>query len=276
MNARFITMYRSCTVHNMKVPFTPAHAAAVLPLRRLPLIPSALVVGSLAPDFEYFLRLSPNGSFGHTIRGAFVLTLPLAMIVLWIFHQFVKIPLITLLPDGIQRRLATDLNRFRFAGVRRFLLIVCSLLVGIATHLLWDSFTHRNTWLYHHWRTLAETIRLPIVGWVPYYKVFQHGSTVVGVGVLLALLIRWYQNSLPSCQPLAVSHSATRKMAIMAVLTSTAIVGAVLRAFSSNGIALGGLAFPRFVGQAVATAIALLWWQMVAYGLFFSLPSARR
>ena len=37
------------------MPFTPSHAAAVLPFLRTPLPASALVAGSVAPDLPYYL-----------------------------------------------------------------------------------------------------------------------------------------------------------------------------------------------------------------------------
>src|SRR5581483_12465816 len=49
------------------VPFTLAHPAAVLPLRRRGLVFSALVVGSMAPDFEYFFGL--KRPISHTMPG---------------------------------------------------------------------------------------------------------------------------------------------------------------------------------------------------------------
>src|SRR5581483_4447682 len=129
------------------MPFTLSHAAAALPLRRLKLVTSALVIGTLAPDFEYFLRLSPDDGYGHTLQGTFVLTLPLAIVTLALFHAFVKVPLAGLFPDNVERRLINHINEFRFAGGARFALIVVSILTGIATHLAWDSFTHSGTWL---------------------------------------------------------------------------------------------------------------------------------
>src|ERR1700733_2396374 len=102
------------------MPFTLSHAAAVLPLRRMNLVPSALVVGTFAPDLEYFARLSPGDGYGHTWPGTFLLTLPLALLTLWIFHVFVKQPVVAILPEGFQRRLAPYLGRFRFGRVARF------------------------------------------------------------------------------------------------------------------------------------------------------------
>jgi len=252
------------------VPFTLAHGAAALPFRRFRLVTSGLLVGTFAPDFEYFLRLAPDDRFGHTLLGTFVLTLPLAVLVLWLFHAFVKVPVASLLPDAIQRRLTNHLCKFRFGGVARFALIVGSILVGIATHLAWDSFTHRNTWLYHRWPLLRQTIDLPILGLIPLYKVFQHGSTVLGIAVLSIWLAVWYRNTEPSEHVLSSSASTTRKMAIGAVVTIIALGGATIRAAAGTGVPTDHTSEKRFVGLLVVTAIALVWWQLVVYGVFSS------
>jgi len=193
------------------MPFTFAHSAAALPFRRLPIVPSALVIGTFAPDFEYFLRLAPNGHFGHTLPGTFILTLPAALLVLWIFHSLVKRPATMLMPDAIRNRLANHIGDFRFGGVIRFLLILASLLLGIATHLLWDSFTHANTWFYHHWPLLRASLNLPVLGPTPCYKVFQHGSTIVGTAVVVAWLAPWYRSSEPSTRVSQRIACAARK-----------------------------------------------------------------
>jgi hypothetical protein len=249
------------------VPFTLAHSAAALPFRRLRLVPSALVIGTLAPDFEYFLRVTHGGRFGHTLVGSLVFTLPVALVVLWIFHTFVKVPVTMLLPDAIQRRLSGHLYEFRFGGAARFLLIVGSVLLGIETHLLWDSFTHSHTWLYNDWAFLRQPVLLPMVGRIPRYKLFQHGSTIVGLGILAAWLKHWYRTTEPVALPLGKSLSPNRKIAIVAALTTLACVGAVALAVAEFGIPTSHALVKQFVGQAVVTVIALAWWLLVVYGL---------
>ena len=90
------------------MPFTFAHAAAAWPFRRTRLVLSAVVTGSFAPDFEYFLRLAPGGKLGHTLRGAFLFTLPLAFVAYWIYQRIVKGALISLLPGSVQSRLTEE------------------------------------------------------------------------------------------------------------------------------------------------------------------------
>jgi hypothetical protein len=229
-----------------------------------------LLIGTFAPDFEYFLRLSPDDGFGHTLLGTFVLTLPLALLVLWLFHTFVKLPVTRLLPDAIQRRLTSHLGEFGFGGAARFALIVGSILLGIATHLVWDSFTHPNTWHYRHWSSLSQPFHVPIVGAIPLYKVFQHGSTIIGTAVLSMWLAFRYRETQPFCQALSNPVSPVRRIATGGCVATVAVVGAMIRAIAAVGIPSGNLAEKRFVGLLVVTAIALVWWQLVIYGFLAS------
>src|ERR1043166_4543968 len=87
------------------MPMTFAHPVAVLPLAKRGLVFSALVIGSMSPDFEYFLRLHTRENFGHTLPGLFLFSVPAGFVVLWIYHALLKMPLLSLLPESHQRRL---------------------------------------------------------------------------------------------------------------------------------------------------------------------------
>ena len=243
---------------------------------RLRLVPSALVVGTLAPDFWYFLGLESQSGLGHTFHGAFVFTPPLALIVLWLFHAFVKTPFTSLLPDTVQSRLASHPSRFRFGGPTRLAMILGSILLGIATHLLWDSFTHPTTWLYSHWAFLSYMVRLPIVGLVPYYRLFQHGSTIVGTAILLVWLARWYQRTEPCHRDFRPSLSSRQKLSLIALISSIATLGAVARSVVIAGAPMDSLALKRFAGQAIVSVIALAWWELVALGLLYSIRQSTK
>jgi len=251
------------------MPFTPAHAAAALPFRRTRLNMSALIIGTCAPDFEYFLRLAPNGRFGHSLLGVFVFTLPLALVMLWLFNRTVRTAAFALLPDSIQRRIAASPNQVHSAWSTPFVMAIASAFVGILTHLLWDSFTHPGTWPYHHWSLLSQTVRLPIAGTIQYYKVFQHSSTVFGMCILAAWFAYWYRTSTPSNEIVPPLRSG-QKLSIIMIFLTIAVLGSGLRV-------LHGVRFPisltnaaKFIGEAVVTFIALIWWQLVVYGLIFS------
>lgn len=73
------------------MPLTFAHPAAVLPFSRKSkyIHFPALVLGSMAPDFEYFLRGQPIGAIGHTFSGFLTYNLPLVIFFYLVYHFFV-------------------------------------------------------------------------------------------------------------------------------------------------------------------------------------------
>ena len=233
-------------------------------------VPSALIIGTFAPDFEYFLRLAPSGGFGHSIFGVFILTLPLALLILWLFHAFVKTAATRLLPNPIQRRLTAHLQPFPWRGTTRFLAIIGSLLLGIATHIVWDSFTHPTSWLYRHWSFLHQTVDLPLIGRTPYYKAFQHGSTLLGILVLLLWFAAWYRNSKSSAYVSELPPPAVPGRIIISMFLAIALFGSAVRVIAFKGATAHVWTTTIFTGQAVCTFIALLWWEFVAYGWYES------
>jgi hypothetical protein len=249
------------------MPFTLAHTAAALPFRRLGLVWSALLVGTMAPDLEYFARLSPDSRFGHTLKGALLLSLPLAILTLWLFHKFVKIFVVDLLPEKIGNRVDNQ-NKFRFGGGTQFALIVISGLIGIATHLIWDSFTHSTGFFVRQWPTLREPANLSILGKIPVYKLLQHGSTVIGTCALAIWLLLWYRKVEPQCSLTPERRINPRQKVLIAVMmTSIAIIGATIR----TGLARGNppRELPQHgIGIFVVTVISVIWWELVLCGAF--------
>jgi hypothetical protein len=252
------------------VPFTLSHGAAALPFQRLRLVTSALLIGTFAPDFEYFLRLEALGRYGHTPEGALLFTLPVALVVLWLFHAFVKVPAARLLPDGVQRRLTRYLGEFRFGGAQRFLLIVFSTLLGIATHLFWDAFTHRSPAIDDQWPVLNHLVRVPLLGWIPYYRVLQHVSTILGVAALSLWLLWWYRTTEPSPTLPQPEYSIARRLSIIGVISGVALLGGYIRARLGSQAAIHHLISLQFLAEFVVTTVAFAWWQLVAFGMYVS------
>jgi len=146
---------------------------------------TGLVVGSVTPDFEYFLRMKVDSEFSHTLSGMFWFDLPLGLIIAFVFHGIVRDPLISNLPGWYGRRM----NQFKdFEWTKYFLhnwlVVLISLLIGIASHLFWDSFTHRDGYFVLNCPSFAKEIS--IFGFpVKIYHIFQHGSTMIGAAVIL-------------------------------------------------------------------------------------------
>ena len=248
------------------MPFTLSHAAAALPFRRSRLVPSALLIGTFAPDLQYFIRLDAGGGWGHTIPGAFLMDLPLGLAALWIFHRFVKVPLVYLLPETVRARLTEQLLPFRFGPASRFVNIMVSLLVGIATHLVLDSFTHSQYWAARHVDALQYPLHLPLLGWESVAVLLQLVSSVAGLAILAAWCLAWYRRSTPDTWVPASPVSVRRKILIVVSGFAAATIGAILRAYIGIGVPKNQYEADGFLDQTVVTFGTLVWWQLAMWG----------
>ena len=62
------------------MPFTVSHIAAALPFRHAPLIPAAVVVGTMAPDIPYYVPLFVPQDLSHSLLGLVTIDLALALV----------------------------------------------------------------------------------------------------------------------------------------------------------------------------------------------------
>jgi Domain of unknown function (DUF4184) len=221
------------------VPFTFSHPAAVLPLRRSRLVFSALVVGSMAPDFEYFFRLTRLGHTSHTFPGVLTFTFPVALAVLFLFHAVVKWPLISLLPRGLQSRLVGPARQFNWGPPSRFLLILGSLAVGISTHIACDGFTHPDGWAAMLWPGMRVTLFSVRHHPIAMFKLLQYGCTVLGAFVLTLAAVRWYRRA-PQEENLPPQLSPAASVAICFLMITIAVTaGAIMGVAPSYTLELG-------------------------------------
>ncbi len=147
-SARFLLPVNQYNSQNrLRMPFTLGHPAAIIPFARQRLVLSALVVGSMSPDFLYFINLAPRGQFGHTLAGVFLFCIPLGMLTLWLFHTLMKWPLLSLCPQALQERLMGPAQGFAFRSMSRQLLIVVSILIGAGTHLYAYPSAYSRNWV---------------------------------------------------------------------------------------------------------------------------------
>lgn len=173
------------------MPWTFAHPAAVIPLRRF--CPShlnlaALAIGALTPDFGYYIGLFDYAKFSHTLLGS-VACLPVGLVLLALFYC-VRKPVWYLLPQphrgALRPLIAPAPSRLRDLAV------ACgSIVLGALTHIVWDSFTHRTGWVVVQVPLLQEQIVTIRNSEIALYYVLQHVSTLVGVIALLTSYYLW-------------------------------------------------------------------------------------
>jgi Domain of unknown function (DUF4184) len=128
------------------MPLTFSHPAIILPAKYLPerwVSMTGLIIGSIAPDFEYFIRMRVESMYSHTWTGMFWFDLPLSILLTFIYHHIIRNPLICNLPVFLKKRLSRymDFNWMQYFK-HNFLKVIICLLVGISSHIFLDSFTH--------------------------------------------------------------------------------------------------------------------------------------
>jgi hypothetical protein len=252
------------------MPFTFSHAAAAWPFRKARLEMAALVIGCFAPDFPYFMFIKPYGLIGHTLLGVFIFDLPVSLVVLWMFYAYVKQPLSMLLPKGIRRRLKPGNSNFSFWPPARLALIVVSILIGTATHILWDSFTHTYYWPYRHWSLLSEVVHVPAAGNMQMYKVLQYASTLFGLVFVAIWIWSWYRATKPIESPAAKLYSSAQISIITIVAPAVAVAGGVLRTYVALGAPKMTIRSLMYFGVDWGiTSTTLLWFGLVICGAVF-------
>jgi hypothetical protein len=168
------------------MPFTPAHPAIVLPLLKVKRASAtAFVIGSLAPDFEYFFKMSVSGKHGHTLFGIFYFDIPVTIGLAFLFHCYVKTNLINNLPVFIQQRFhAVRQLDFVVYFKKHWLAFLICAAAGSFLHIFWDSFTHGTGFFVQQFPSLRK-VRIPFDGVrYPLFYALQHISTFAGLTIL--------------------------------------------------------------------------------------------
>lgn len=252
------------------MPFTFAHPAAAVPLYRLAphrLILSALIIGSMTPDFHYFLPFDLLRADSHSLPALLWFCLPLGMTLYLLFHLLLKAPLAALLPDAWRTRLsAQDMLRLPSASG---LAIVVSLLLGALTHLIWDGFTHGTGFGVQALPLLAADLFALGDYHVTPYKLLQHGSTVLGLGLLMWWSRNWQRNAPRPAQPMPASFSFRQRCATLAAFVAVPAVVGLLAAIMEARQAYLPYPLKDFVSEMVITGISTCHLLLVAYALLW-------
>ncbi|MDA5282165.1 DUF4184 family protein [Streptomyces sp. Isolate_45] len=224
------------------MPFTLSHAAAVLPaVRRTgrargPLVASALVLGSFAPDTFYFMDavvegVMAYGAFTHSLLGVITVDalLTAALAACWVL---LREPLIALLPRRRQGRVHAFVRGERWRGRRPSSLVLwfyVSAVVGSLTHVVWDSFTHLDRWGTNALPELGE----PFAFGLPLYSYVQYGSSALAACVLFRFvttgLRRLPDGPAPASVPALGRAEFLGTLALFAVCVTVGVTMRVIR-----------------------------------------------
>jgi hypothetical protein len=237
------------------MPFTVSHVAAVLPMvgrtDRLPT--AALVIGSMAPDYPWFLTGGRTAGLSHSPVGVVTVDLAVGLLAVVAWRLLVQAPLRDLVPRSLGERLP------RSPGVVAADLpwLALGVVVGAVTHVVWDSFTHAGRWGVD----LVPWLHTEHLG-LPGYTWAQFASGALGLVVLAVWGVRRLARAVPD--PEGLHSSFEERRVAWALVVAGALAGVVVALLAFPGspertlfrvVTLGGTAAAG--GLALACA---LWW----------------
>jgi hypothetical protein len=248
------------------MPFTLAHPAAAIPLARALGrwgVLSALVIGSMTPDFAYFLPIGVRRSQSHSPAGLLWFCLPAGLVTYWLFHALARDALLALMPATTLRE---PLERPRRApGLAP---VVVSLLLGAITHVAWDAFTHAGTPIVAAMPAL-QTLLVDVPGFpIRVYRVLQHGSSAVGLALIALWTWRWRQRAQDHAgAPRPALTSSTRAL-VVAALVMAGVLGATRGALAHADIpgsveSLSRVLWHGTMSGTRASLVAILVWSVL-------------
>ena len=207
------------------MPWTFAHPAAVIPLRRYcpaPLNFPALVIGSITPDLAYHVSRKDIAYVAHSFEGSLLVCLPSGLLLLALLCLLRK-PLWYLLPEPHRSALAPVAASRLSPGLATMFWAALSVVLGAWTHILWDGLTHDNGWFVLRAPFLQESV-FQMAGFeVHLYNVLQHFSTCLGVVVLVASYWRWLAGTQDLRRLAHFEREDLWRYAVLASLTIVAI-----------------------------------------------------
>lgn len=239
------------------MPFTASHPAAVLPLMGGGLVPSALVIGSMAPDLPYFVPIPVAQASTHSVVGIVTVDLAIAAVCFAIWQLLVAPAAVALAPRGLRARLAPHLPvpaSTHLGSVRALVLVGMSLVAGAATHVAWDAFTHEGRWGVRQIDALAATYG-PLAG----YRWAQYLSGALGLAVLVIAVALWWRRSSPGGRAAASQRLTEQRVPAVAGRGAWIVWVAIIGLATATGVFGFAEAITAGRGERVALYRGATW-----------------
>jgi hypothetical protein len=211
-------------------------------------------------------------TLAHPLIGLFSFCLPASFLVYLVFELWLRVPLVSLLPNSVQKRIRPLTIG---VGFRSLPIILGSLLIGAFTHILWDSITHA----WSPWLALKPILNYELFA-VGSYQVFvfralQHSSTLTGLAFIGWWIRRWYLTTEPILSTSLIV--LTRRQIVVAFVLTSVIAAIVGRISGSSAIGSkeGLLALQYFSVKAVIAAINVYCLALGVYCVWWYWQNAR-
>jgi hypothetical protein len=235
------------------MPFTLAHPAAVLPLRRAGLPLTAMVAGSAVPDLPQLAHFSRARDLSHSLLGVVTIDLAMGLVAVALWYVVFRRPLVDLAPDPWRTRLSETVT----LSPRTWLLCVPGVIVGAVTHVAWDAFTHEDGWVVERWSPLREKVLD-----VGVYDYAQHSFSAIGLAIVVWAVWR-YLSELSEEPPRPAP--LVGRWALIVALATAGLSGmgfaALLAPYGLEAAAYYGVVTPMLVA-GLGVPCVCVWWQV--------------
>lgn len=239
------------------VPLTFAHPIAVVPLRRLGLPLPALAIGAMIPDMVLYAPLPFSYAITHSLLGLLTVDLVAAALVLVVWERLLRAPLQDACPSTLRDCLPSPVAPLAPLTLRAGGLTALALLIGAATHIGWDMFSHADGWMVQRWAALRST-----GGPLPVYQWVQYLSSALGlVGLAICAMLALHRTP----RRATPRHVALAPAVLAAPLVLGALAATALVIVGWGVWAPGTLIFMLITRTAAAMALGLaaasaVWW----------------
>lgn len=170
------------------MPFTFAHPLYSFPIkfikpRYFSLL--GLILGSMSPDFEYFIALEPYQTIGHTFKGLLLQAIPICIVMVILLQIIMKVITVHL-PSFLHIDVIAycSIKHFDLRNRKNWIVFLLSVVIGFYSHVFVDSFTHQSGYFVRNFTVLQH-----LYVSVPLYKLLQHLLSTLGILVQMLLLL---------------------------------------------------------------------------------------
>jgi hypothetical protein len=239
------------------MPFTVSHTIVALPFRRTAAVPAAaLAVGAMAPDATLFVPGLPPYDETHSALGALTISTPVALVALLVWTFGIRWAFTAIQPGPVRNRLPSSWDdprsawrsftaRTRGGRVGWLATVVVTVIVGVYSHIAWDSFTHRDGWV-------VERVPFLRTWWHghPLYDDLQNACSAGGMIVLAIAWLLWFRRTTAVPRPRTVPEPTA-----MVIRIALLVVAALASAAAGLPLLLDGAGAEGYLGWAATVAV---------------------
>jgi hypothetical protein len=254
------------------MPFTVSHPAVVLPLKHFKpewFSLTGLMAGAMSPDLLYFLMTITNyRGIGHSWLGLFIFCIPAGIIFSFAFHRLFKYHSIINLPSPLDKVFSgLAVSNFNISGIKQWIVLIISVLIGALSHFAWDSFTHVDGEIVEMIPFLRkETTLFGITR--PFCRFIQHASSIIGAATIPFYLIKF--KLLPESAVIKFGRKSRDKIIFWFVGCIVALIFVFASVFFYNYILNWHIELGHNRGLALSTIGLASWAGLFYYVCFYS------